>query len=215
VRHTLLALLLLCLTWLTWPSLARAQDDEPVPSDSPADSSSAAQPEPLPAPEPSPSPSLAPTLMPVPPAPPRAPTPFDRGRISLGFGFSTQRSYDQRYYVLGGGFGYYVLRGLEPSVQAVHWFGGEPTVTKLSPALRYVFVGAPVSLKPYVGAFYSHWFLSGSGLDLDTVGGRAGLVSYGSGGLVIGLGIVYERVISECTEECDEIYPDITLSYSL
>lgn len=214
MRITLLALVVASLL----PRVAHAQDDEPVPSPvaplpaavpagddaSPdQDPGAAAQPVPVPAP------------IPVPAPPPRAPTPFDRGRISLGFGFSTQRSYDQRYYVLGGGFGYYVLRGLEPSVQAVHWFGGEPTVTKLSPALRYVFVGAPVSLKPYVGAFYSHWFLSGDGLDLDTVGGRAGLVSYGSGGLVIGLGVVYERVVSDCTEECDEIYPDITLSYSL
>lgn len=211
MRITLLALVVASLML----RVAHAQDDEPVPSPAPAPAPAPVVSDPADDREPSPEPQ--PTLVPVPAEPPRTPTPFDRGRISLGFGFSTQRSYDQRYYVLGGGFGYYVLRGLEPSVQAVHWFGGEPTVTKLSPALRYVFVGAPVSLKPYVGAFYSHWFLSGDGAgpDLDTVGGRAGLVSYGSGGLVIGLGIVYERVISECTEECDEIYPDITLSYSL
>jgi hypothetical protein len=67
---------------------------------------------------------------------------------------------------------------------------------------------------PYVGAFYNHWFIGKSIVDVDTVGGRAGLL-YVSGNFVLGLGAVYERVISECVTECSSIYPDFTISLSL
>ena len=36
-----------------------------------------------------------------------------------------------------------------------------------------------------------------------------------SGKLVLGLGVVYERTVSECDEECTQIYPDFTISLSL
>jgi hypothetical protein len=152
---------------------------------------------------------------PTPEAPPRR-TPFDRGRFNLSAGGGSQVLLGYRYFALGAGAGYYVLDGVEVGLSALHEFGDGPSVSKLSPSLRYVaqpLVGVS-PLIPYVGGFYNHWFIGSNLADVDTVGGRVGAL-YVSGAIVLGLGVVYERVVSTCTMDCDYVYPDVTLAFAL
>lgn len=147
---------------------------------------------------------------------PPPPTPFDRGKFGLGIYGGTQSTLGHRYFAIGGSVGYYLLDGVEIGLGALEQFGEGPNIAKLTPSLRYVvqpLVGkSPVI--PYVGTFYNHWFISSGVVDIDTLGGRAGLL-FVSGKLILGLGVAYEHVISECVMDCSSIYPDITISLSL
>ena len=150
------------------------------------------------------------------PADPPRPTPFDRGRVNLGVGGGSQNALGHRYFGIGGGVGYFVLDGVELGLGALHQFGDGPSISRLTPSLRYV--AQPLvghwPLIPYAGGFYNHWFI-GRGLpDVDTVGVRGGLL-YVSGSVILGLGVVYERVVSACQLDCALVYPDFTISLAL
>ena len=147
--------------------------------------------------------------------PPRV-TPFDRGRMNLSVGGGSTSNFGQRYFALGGGFGYFVLDGLEVGIAAVHQFGDGPSISQVQPRVRYVvqpLVGRS-PLIPYVGAFYNHWFIGDGYPDVDAIGGRAGLL-YISGRVLLGVGVAVERTVSECIDECWTVYPDFTISLSL
>ena len=160
--------------------------------------------------------AFADVVEPPPPPEPPKPTPFDRGKLGLSLGGGTQTSLGVHYIVIGGGIGYYVLDGVQLGLSALHEFGDGPSISKLSPQLTYVaqpLVGKwPVI--PYVGGFYNHWFIGDSYDDVDTVGGRAGLM-FVQDHLVLGLGIGVERIISTCTMDCVSVYPDLTISLAL
>lgn len=149
--------------------------------------------------------------------PPREPTPFDRGKMSLAIAGGTTNNFGQRYFAIGAGFGYFVLDGLELGISGIHQFGDGPGISKVSPAVRYV--AQPLvgkwPLIPYVGVFYNHWFIGDSYPDVDAIGARTGLV-YVSGRLLLGLGVAVERTVSECIDDdCTTVYPDLTISLSL
>jgi hypothetical protein len=148
--------------------------------------------------------------------PPRPPTPFDRGKLAISAGGGTTSSLGHQYIVIGGGVGYYVLDGVQIALSGLHQFGDGPSISELSPQLRYVaqpLVGHwPVI--PYVGAFYNHWFVGGGFDDVDSIGGRVGGM-WISGNIVLGLGVVYEHIVSTCTVDCDSVYPDITIALAL
>jgi len=142
-------------------------------------------------------------------------TPFDRGRFNLSAGAGTTSSLGTRHFMIGGAAGYYVLDGLALGLGLQHQFG-DPSISLVSPEVRYVvqpLVGRS-PLVPYVGGFYGHWFVGAPFTDLDTLGARGGLL-YVSGQLVLGLGVAYEHVVSACTENCDSIYPDLTIALAL
>jgi hypothetical protein len=147
--------------------------------------------------------------------PPRV-TPFDQGRMNLSVGGGSTSNFGERYFALGGGFGYFVLDGLELGIAAVHQFGDGPSISQVQPRVRYVvqpLVGRS-PLIPYVGAFYNHWFIGDGYPDVDAIGGRAGLL-YISGRVLLGVGVAVERTVSECIDECWTVYPDFTISLSL
>jgi len=147
--------------------------------------------------------------------PPRV-TPFDQGKLGLGFGFGSQKTLGAQYYLVSGGVGYYVLDGVEVGLGLGHQWGDGPSITRTTPSLRYVaqpLVGVS-PLIPYVGVFGSRYFIADGFDDVNTVGGRAGAL-YVSGSLLIGLGLAVEHVVSECAEDCTSYYPDFTLSMSL
>jgi len=50
--------------------------------------------------------------------------------------------------------------------------------------------------------------------DSDTAGTRAGAL-YPSEPVLIGIGAVNEHVLSTCFQNCDLVYPDITLGFTL
>jgi hypothetical protein len=148
------------------------------------------------------------------PEPPK-PTPFDRGKMSLSVAGGSSNNFGQRYFGIGAGFGYFILDGLELGVAALHQFGDGPSISKLAPQIRYV--AKPLvgkwPLIPYVGVFYTHWFIGDMFEDVDAIGARSGLL-YVSGRVLLGLGVAVEQTVSECVEECVTVYPDLTISLS-
>lgn len=150
-------------------------------------------------------------------APPRK-TPFDRGRFGLGLGAGSTSAFGQRYYFVAGRAGYFVLDGVELELGGVVQWGDGPSIGRVTPGVRYVvqpLVGH-FPLIPYVGVFYSHWFVGGGDAypDQDSIGTRGGVL-YVSGSIVLGLGIAYEHVVSTCAMDCSAIYPDLTISIAL
>jgi len=139
---------------------------------------------------------------------------FARGskRLSLLAGWGTAAGDD--YLILGAGFGYYVLSHLELGLDYEVWLFGDPTLQRLSPGVRYVLEFGP--LKPYVGAFYRHTFVSDY-QDFDQVGGRLGVYLIPRRGLFAGLGAVYERLL-DCDDDsvfdCDSVYPEVTIGFA-
>ena len=142
-------------------------------------------------------------------------TPFDQGRIGFQIGVGQQTGYGHSYYSVGAGAGYFVLDGLEIGAFALHAFGSGPSISEVSPSLRYVaqpLVGrSPVI--PYAAVFYNHWFVGDGLSDIDAIGARGGLIHL-QGRLIIGLGIAYEHTISTCVSNCDAVYPDVTFGFS-
>jgi hypothetical protein len=139
------------------------------------------------------------------------PTPFDQSRISVSVRVGEQTAYGFNHFSLGAGIGYYVLDGLEVGLAALHQFGDGPSINEVTPSVSYVaqpLVGRWAVI-PYVGGFFNHWFLGDANADINTVGGRAGLLRL-SGRMVFGLGIAYEHTLSTCTD-CDFFYPDISV----
>jgi hypothetical protein len=65
-------------------------------------------------------------------------------------------------------------------------------------------------LNPYVGAYYTHWFVGGEAPDQDGVGARAGF----SLGRMISLGVTYDRAF-DCTRDFDIWTPQISAGLSM
>jgi hypothetical protein len=143
-------------------------------------------------------------------------TPFDRGRVALSAGASSQTLFGSTYIEIGAGVGYYVLDGLAIGLSGIYEFGNGPSIAQVSPSLRYV--AQPLVGKwpivPYIGTFYKHWFIGGDYADEDTVGGSIGFM-YVSGNVLLGLGLAVETEISACTMSCTWEYPDLTFSLAL
>jgi hypothetical protein len=60
----------------------------------------------------------------------------------------------------------------------------------------------------------ARWFVGSPYTDAEAAGTRAGVL-YLSGRVIVGLGAVYEHVVSTCTQNCDLVYPDVTIGFSL
>lgn len=136
---------------------------------------------------------------------------FSKGSTNLGIVAGSGSAFNDNYVILGVGAGYYVLNGLELGIDVQHWFSGDPSITKISPQVKYVFTQAE-GVKPYVGAFYRRTYIQ----DLDnenSYGYRAGAYISGSGGVYIGGGIVYEEYV-DCSRfiDCSNTYPEILIS---
>jgi hypothetical protein len=144
----------------------------------------------------------------------RAPTPWDQGHVSLSIVLSSQKSFGDSYFVAGAGAGFFVLDGLEVGASAVHWFGGDPGVTVASPEVRYVAVPLGWPLLPYVGGFYTHFFIGGELADADSLGTRIGLLYHQGGGIIVGVGAAFERFISDCNDDCSTVYPEVSVGFT-
>jgi len=119
-------------------------------------------------------PALSPAAPPA--AAPPEPRPFGRGSMSLGLvvGLSTGQG---TAFALGGGFGYFVLPGLEPGVQLDVTFGTDrPTVTALMPYVRWV-IWRSYLISPFIKAQAGRWFITDWD-DVTVVGGGGGLVLF-------------------------------------
>lgn len=137
--------------------------------------------------------------------------PFAQGRVRLSAFLGAASGFDNTYFMLGVGVGYFVLPGLELGAQFDEWLGPSPNVTRVAPEIKYVF-NIIDSVKPYIGGFYRHWFVSSDVDDLDTAGGRAGLIIITSPHAYFSAGAAYERVISTCESDCSYWFPEVGLA---
>ncbi len=137
--------------------------------------------------------------------------PFGQGSIRLSAFLGAASGFDNTYFMAGVGVGVFVLPGLEVGAQFDEWLGSPPNVTRIAPELKYVF-NIIDSVKPYVGAFYRHWFTTGDVDDIDTVGGRAGLIIVTSPHAYFSAGAAYERVINRCDANCAYWFPEVGLA---
>ena len=143
---------------------------------------------------------------------------FSRNSTSIGVFAGSGSAFNDDYIVLGVGVGYYVAEGLELGIDLQRWFSGEPTITKVSPQIRYVFTRAQ-PVKPYVGAFYRRTsfddFNSIAIDDQDSFGYRAGAYFSSNNGVYIGAGFVYEEY-KDCLRvtDCSTTSPEILFTIS-
>ena len=142
--------------------------------------------------------------------------PFQQGSQNISIVAGAGSAYRDDYIILGAGYGYYLINGLELGIGVQFWLSGDPSITKLSPQIKYVFT-QPKTVKPYVGAFYRRTYTDGFE-DLDSIGYRAGLYFMGQGNFFFGAGAVYEDY-QDCNEavftSCSETYPEILFSFSM
>lgn len=149
-------------------------------------------------------------------ASPAQAAPFQQGNQVVSIIAGAGSAFGDDYLILGAGYGYYVVNGLELGIDAQFWLSGDPSINKLSPKINYVFT-QPKTVKPYVGAFFRRTYIDGLE-DLDSIGYRAGLNFMGQGNFFFGLGFVYEDY-QDCTEtvytDCSNTYPEITFAFSI
>lgn len=132
-----------------------------------------------------------------------------RNRLSLGY----SEAFNNEYYLLGFGVGFFPIDYLELGVEGEYWLGGTPGIQKIGLQTQYILpVNSPV--KPYAGVFYRNTIVSGI-KDMYSNGFRAGL--YYNPGLssILGLGVVYENYLTGDESEQDEydkIYLEFTIS---
>lgn len=142
--------------------------------------------------------------------------PFQQGSQSFSIVAGSGSAFNDDYIILGAGYGYYLAKGLELGIDAQFWLSGDPSITKVSPQIKYVFT-QPQSVKPYIGAFFRRTYIDGLN-DLDSVGYRAGANFMGQGNFYFGAGVVYESY-QDCSEtiysSCSDTYPEILFSFSM
>lgn len=145
-------------------------------------------------------------------------TAFSKNSTSVGVILGSGSAFNDNYLILGVGVGYYVVQGLELGIDLQYWASGEPSITKLSPHIKYVFT-QPKVVKPYIGAFYRRTYYGDyKGIELDdqdSFGYRAGAYFSTDNRVYIGGGIVYEEY-TDCNSstDCSFTYPEILFTVS-
>jgi hypothetical protein len=143
---------------------------------------------------------------------------FSKNSTNVGVVVGSGSAFNDDYVILGISAGYYVTQGLELGIDLQRWISGEPTITKVSPQIRYVFT-QPKTIKPYVGAFYRRTYyddFNGNELDnQDSFGYRAGAYFSTNNRVYIGGGFVYEEYtdcpgLTDCSTTSPEILFTVT-----
>ncbi len=136
-----------------------------------------------------------------------------RTRFSLNGGYGSFN--DRSYGVIGLGAGYYVLDGWDVGMSGEAWVGDKPHIYAVSPEVRYV-ITSWESFKPYIGAFYKRTFYDDFD-PMNSIGGRAGLVSPLAEHTYLTFGVVAEKMY-DCNEtlydDCNQVYPELGISFA-
>lgn len=174
----------------------------PAPQSAPSAAPAPTEPQAAPAPAPA-QPQTAPA--PAPAQPQRKSHP-----MSLALVVGGGSAYGQSYFLVGGRFGYGIGLGFQLSLDGQWWTGATPALGKVAPGVIWV---APLPFRPYLGAYYAHWFVGSDLPDDDAVGGRVGLHLGGAGPAMLAIGVAYERVLS-CQAQCDSWWPEFMAGVS-
>jgi hypothetical protein len=140
---------------------------------------------------------------------------FSKGRTNLVITAGSGYAFNETYFVLGLGVGYYVIDGLGVGLSLESWSGSDPKLYKVTPSVQYVFHQIP-KVNPYIGAFYRRTYIEGRS-DINSVGGRAGLYLAAGRNAYVGLGAVYESY-TDCNKtvysSCSDTYPEVSFVIS-
>ncbi len=141
--------------------------------------------------------------------------PFKKGSVRVSVVAGSGQAFSNDYIIIGLGAGYYVQNGLELGLDGEAWLSGDPDIYKLSPQAKYI-LPTQSRLRPYIGVFYNHLFIDHVD-DLESIGGRGGVYFIQKTQWFFGVGVVYESYLN-CDEKtygsCDDIYPELTLSFT-
>ncbi|MGK0360858.1 MAG: hypothetical protein ACI9U2_003172 [Bradymonadia bacterium] len=149
------------------------------------------------------------------------PGPFAKGRSRFSLSGGTVNQFGNSYIVIGGGYGYFVANGLELGLDAAFHFGDDPSITTVSPNVRYI-IWQLGSLKPYVGAFAQRQFMGEFGGvdldDIDSVGARGGVL-WTTGNTFLTVGAAYAKVLDcednpQIQQDCEQVYPEFGFGLS-
>jgi hypothetical protein len=135
-------------------------------------------------------------------------------RLRLYANLGATSAYGSTYGALGLGVGYAVGFGLVPSLQLGVGFGGSPTVVSLQPGLDW-FAPVPGPLRPYVGAYWSQWFVGSGYDDQAAYGFRFGLGFARLGPSMFTFGLAWERAYAGCTSGCSFWIPQVGAAFAL
>ena len=181
---------------------ARAQSSDPQPANAVGTQT-----------EPTVVPAAAVTPPPAPPSaapaePPEEPKMQWTRRLYSWASFGTTFAYGTTYASANAGAGLLLQHGIAPNVEIGYAFGHSPSLWTVRPGVTWYM---PVELiRPYVGTYYTHWFVGGNLQDQNGIGGRAGF----SIGRVISLGVTYDHAL-DCNHDCDLWSPQISAGLSL
>ncbi|HYV66212.1 MAG TPA: hypothetical protein VE964_08205 [Myxococcales bacterium] len=151
---------------------------------------------------PAPAPTAAAT-----PAPKEEPSPW-KGRLYSWASVGTTFAYGTTYGSANVGVGYLMRYGIAPNVEAGYTFGNTPTFWTVRPGVTW-YMPLPL-VHPYVGGYYTHWFVGSGFPDQDGIGGRAGLTLFRA----LTLGVTYDHALG-CSRNCDVWTPLISAGLSL
>lgn len=139
---------------------------------------------------------------------------FSSGTARVSVSAGSTAAYNDSYFQIGIGLGYYVMDGLEIGLDARSWYGGELSIQEIAPSTTYVFNNFD-SFKPYVGMLYRTTFIKGQD-NLSAIGGRAGVFLQSSTNFVMRAGIVAIRY-QDCDRrpylDCTETYPEVSAGF--
>ncbi len=188
-------------------ALAQSSDaDQPAAATEPAPAAESTAAEPQPAVQATEVPAAKPGVT----GAPAQPQPQEKWtkRIYPWASVGTTFAYGNTYGSVNAGVAYLMKHGLAPNVELSYNFGADPTLWTLRPGITW-FMPVP-RLNPYIGAYYTRWFV-GSGLpDQNGVGGRAGV----SVGKFLSLSVTYDRALN-CDRNCDIWTPQVGAGFSL
>ena len=137
-----------------------------------------------------------------------------RTRLSLAGGYGSFN--DRNYVVVGLGGGYYFFDGLEVGVNGEAWLGSKPHLYDISPQVTYTLLSI-ASFHPYVGGFYKRTFYDAGYTDINSAGGRAGIVAPLNAHAYATAGLVYEQLFkcdSSLYSHCTQVYPEFGISFT-
>ena len=140
---------------------------------------------------------------------------FSKGRTNLVITAGSGYAFNETYFVLGLGVGYYLIDGLSVGLSVESWSGSNPGLYKFTPSVQYVFYQI-AKVIPYIGAFYRRTYIDGRP-DINSMGGRAGVYLAAGRHAYVGLGAVSESYI-DCNKtiysSCSDTYPEVSFVIS-
>ena len=137
---------------------------------------------------------------------------FDKGQKNVALTVGSGSGYNSSYTIVGLSASYYAIGGLSVGLGYRGWFGGSPTLNEIDLPVTY-FIPLQSRIRPYIGGFYRHTFVSGDYEDYDTFGGRAG-ISLVQGNGYISAGWVQEWYSRDSGGDSGRGYPEISAGMS-